>query len=233
MVVLLVALTFATFLLLNWYWMRSRRKNATTAAEITRNPDLAPARTNDPGFLFHPGHTWVRLEEDGTATLGVTDVIAHLAGRLASVDLPPPGIDLARTEEAWTLNSANGRKLTQKMPLSGKVIAANHSIRKEPGRLLDDPYGAGWLLKTTIRGLGAALRDLKGGPGAQARLDEIRTRLATRLQPALGHAALDGGTWVRAFGDELDDRQWRQFKEEILGDADKAPPPTPHLVRLP
>jgi len=233
MVVLLVVLTIATFLLLNWYWMRSQRKEATIKAQRMPSASPAPNLQDDQGILFHPGHTWVRLEEDGTATLGLTDVVAHLAGRLASIDLPPPGKKLSRDEAAWTLNSANGRKLAQTMPISGTVIAANNAIQQKPDRLLDDPYGTAWLLRTTIRGLGTALRNLQGGPGARARMDEIRMRLATRLQPALGHAALDGGVWVKAFGDDLDDIQWQQFKDEILGAPVHSQPVTPHTVRVP
>jgi len=233
MVVLLVALTFAAFLLLNWYWLRSHGKHATTTARIGHTPNHAHGRGDDTSLLFHPGHTWVRLEDDGTATLGVSDVVAHMAGRLATVDLPAPGEKMLRDNKAWALNSANGRNLAQTMPISGTVIAVNDAVRRVPELVLDDPYGKGWLLKTTVRGLGAALRHLQGGSGARARMDQIRMRLATRLQPALGHAALDGGTWVRAFGDELDDLQWQQFKDEILGAPEDQVTVTPHTVRIP
>ncbi len=233
MVVILVALTIATFLLLNWYWLRSHRKDATTTAQVTPQVIHAHGRGDNTDLLFHPGHTWVRLETDGTATLGVSDVIANMAGRLATVDLPPLGEKMHRDNKAWTLNSVNGRQIAQMMPISGTVIAVNDALRKEPDRLLDDPYGSGWLLRTTIRGLGAALRHLQGGDGVRARMDEIRIRLATRLQPALGHSALDGGTWARAFGDDLDDQQWQQFKDEIISTPEDLLPVMPHTVRIP
>jgi glycine cleavage system H protein len=231
MVPVLVILTMAAFLLLDLYWVHRKRKAAQTLTRACSSPD-GHALKGDEALYFHPGHTWVRLTPDGTATLGVCDVVAHLAGRLDEVQLPAPGRRMQQGQAAWTLTSARGRSLTQVMPLSGQVLATNDAVLRDPGLLLEDPYGNGWLVKTRIRNLESGLRHLLSGQAARQWMDRTRASLASTLQPALGHAALDGGTWHTAFGDDLDSDQWHQIRDEIVGAPGALAQPGPQPVRM-
>lgn len=233
MVALLVALTVAAFLLADWYWVRSRRKAAAFLSQVAASTANAREADDPAGLLFDPAHVWTRVETDGTATLGLTDVTAHLAGRVTQIDLPAPGRRLGRGRDAWTLFNARGRRLTQRMPFAARVLEVNEALRRRPDLLLTDPYDSGWLMRVKIRQPFTALKSLLRGSEARAWLDETRTQLATRLSPALGHAALDGGEWATAFGDELDDVSWERIRKELVNGKGPlgAVPPVP--MRIP
>jgi len=231
MVPVLVILTIAAFLLLDVYWVHRRRKATRTLIRACSASEENLSAGETPLF-FHPGHTWVRLAEDGTATMGVCDVVAHLAGRLDEVQLPEPGKKMHQGQTAWSLTSANGRHLSQVTPLSGEVLKTNKEVLRNPGLLLEDPYGRGWLVKTRISNLETGLRNLLGGHAAHQWLDRSRTSLASMLQPALGHAALDGGTWQIAFGDELDEDQWQNIRDAMVGSPGALAHPGPQPVRM-
>src|SRR5512138_142319 len=50
-----------------------------------------------PGVHLHPGHTWARIEKDGTVTVGIDDFAHKLVGP-AAVELPTVGAHVAQGE---------------------------------------------------------------------------------------------------------------------------------------
>ncbi|MGA7912945.1 MAG: glycine cleavage system protein H [Candidatus Dormiibacterota bacterium] len=90
---------------------------------------------------------WARFEEDGTVTLGMTDVAQTKAGKLVSILFKAPGKVLRSGQSAATIESAKwvGPFPT---PLSGEIVANNEeTFGKDILMANRDPYGAGWLLR--------------------------------------------------------------------------------------
>lgn len=101
-------------------------------------PELAYDVEND---------VWARFEEDGTVTLGMTDVAQTKAGKLVSILFKAPGKVLRSGQSAATVESAKwvGPFPT---PLSGEVVATNEGAFNRDILIANrDPYGEGWLVR--------------------------------------------------------------------------------------
>ncbi|MDR7392611.1 MAG: glycine cleavage system protein GcvH [Armatimonadota bacterium] len=108
---------------------------------------------------------WVRLEADGTVTLGMTDPAQAQAGRIVNLTFKPVGRLLRRGQSAAIVESAKwvGPFPT---PLTGEVVAVNEGFRRDPLLANKDPYGAGWLVRLRPTHLQEELRELLTGQEA-------------------------------------------------------------------
>lgn len=94
---------------------------------------------------YTPTHEWVRLEPDGTLTVGITDFAQDSLGELVFLQLPEPGRQLKAGEESAVVESVKAASDVYS-PAAGAVIEANQVLVNEPGRVNQDPYGA-WLFR--------------------------------------------------------------------------------------
>lgn len=97
-------------------------------------------------YYWPEKHVWARLEDDGTVTIGITDVAQHLAKGIISVTPKKVGRPLQRGKSAGTLESGKwvGPVNT---PISGELVAVNTELQTNPGLINQDPYGAGWFAR--------------------------------------------------------------------------------------
>lgn len=91
-------------------------------------------------------HEWVRLEDDATVTIGITDYAQEQLGDIVFVQLPEVGRRLVRGEEAVVIESVKAAA-DIKMPVTGEVIAVNESLESAPETVNRDPQRTGWFLK--------------------------------------------------------------------------------------
>lgn len=91
-------------------------------------------------------HEWVRVEDDNTITIGITDHAQNLLGDLVFVELPETNKKAQSGEEIAVVESVKTAADVYS-PLSGEVVAVNEQLASEPGRVNQDPYGAGWLFR--------------------------------------------------------------------------------------
>jgi len=218
MVVILVILTAAAFVTIEWY-VSHRRK---TAAQVIRARSPMPLGRDKAGvlslegFLFHPGHTWVLVHDDGLASVGVTDFAANFAGDVSGIELPNEGDRLQQGQPAWTLVSARNRRLQQLMPIDGRVLATNRDLLRDPDLAQRAPYEAGWILRVKPRNLPSSLSNLLPARAARAWVDATRARITAQLSPSLGSLAHDGGDWAAGFGDRIDDADWEELRRGLF-----------------
>jgi glycine cleavage system H protein len=91
-------------------------------------------------------HEWVRVEEDGTVVIGITDYAQSSLGDITFVELP-------ETDESFESGDTFGVVESVKaasdlyMPLAGKVIETNEALMDSPESVNSDPYGEAWLLR--------------------------------------------------------------------------------------
>lgn len=100
-----------------------------------------------PGDLkFAQSHEWVRVEDDGTLTIGISEYAQEQLGDLVFVETP----EIDRVCEA-----AEGIAVVESVkaasdiyaPVNGTVIDANGALADNPELVNTDPYGAGWIFK--------------------------------------------------------------------------------------
>lgn len=103
--------------------------------------------SNVPADLrYTKSHEWVRIESDGTMTVGITDHAQAELGDLVFVEVPEVDRELKASEACAVVESVKAASDVY-APISGTVVAANEKLADAPELLNDDPYGEGWLFR--------------------------------------------------------------------------------------
>jgi glycine cleavage system H protein len=96
--------------------------------------------------FFADTHEWLRLEADGTATIGVSDFAQQALGDIVHASLPSVGQQVRLGEACCVLESVKTASDVY-APITGKIIAINERLASTPEEINDAPYGSGWLFK--------------------------------------------------------------------------------------
>ena len=88
-------------------------------------------------------HQWVRLQEDGTAQIGITDTAQNALGDIVFIELPAVGATFAAGEQAALVESVKSASDVY-CPISGEVVAVNGVLDGSPETVNESPYDAGW-----------------------------------------------------------------------------------------
>jgi glycine cleavage system H protein len=91
-------------------------------------------------------NVWVRREDDGTVTLGMTAYACALAGEIVACTPKKPGGAVKLNKSAATVESGKWVGPV-KSPVAGEVVAVNAAVAGNPKSINADPYGNGWLVK--------------------------------------------------------------------------------------
>ena len=94
---------------------------------------------------YAESHEWVRVEADGSVTIGITDHAQEALGDLVFVELPQVGTDVAAGKEVAVVESVKAAADVY-APISGKVLAVNDAVTDAPESVNQDAYAA-WLFK--------------------------------------------------------------------------------------
>ncbi|TRX73156.1 glycine cleavage system protein GcvH [Pseudomonas mangiferae] len=94
---------------------------------------------------FTEDHEWLRVEADGSITVGITAYAQDALGDVVYVQLP----DLQRYEKGSDASTVESVKAASSvyMPLTGEVIAINEGLNDSPERVNEDPLGEGWFFR--------------------------------------------------------------------------------------
>ena len=95
---------------------------------------------------YAKSHEWVRREEDGSYTVGITEHAQELLGDMVYVELPEVGDDVVAGDECGVVESVKAASDIYS-PVTGEVIAINEKLADAPEKVNKDPYGAGWLFR--------------------------------------------------------------------------------------
>jgi glycine cleavage system H protein len=94
---------------------------------------------------YTPSHEWVRIEADGTLTVGITHHAQDLLGDMVFIESPAVGRALSKGEECAVVESVKAASDVY-APVAGEVIAANGDVESSPEQVNQDAYAA-WLFK--------------------------------------------------------------------------------------
>lgn len=103
--------------------------------------------SNIPAELkYVASHEWLRMEDDGTITVGITDHAQDLLGDIVFIELPEVGDTVAVDDEIAVVESVKAASDVY-APITGEIVAINDSLEDEPEIVNSDPYGDGWFFK--------------------------------------------------------------------------------------
>ena len=100
-----------------------------------------------PGELkYNKSHEWVRQEDDGSLTIGITDHAQELMGDMVFIELPELEAELEAGQDCAVVESVKAASDVY-APVSGSVIAVNEGLTDAPETVNNDPYGEGWMFR--------------------------------------------------------------------------------------
>jgi glycine cleavage system H protein len=94
---------------------------------------------------YTKSHEWVRIESDGTLTVGITHHAQDLLGDMVFVENPAVGRNLNAGEECAVVESVKAASDVY-APVAGEVVAANSEVESSPEKINQDAYDA-WMFK--------------------------------------------------------------------------------------
>jgi len=219
MTVLLVLLTFVTFLLIDHFHSRKQVVPAMQVAKREAPPRLAPSLVG--GFQvpeklrFHPGHTWALSESPSLVRIGLDEFASKLTGKVERITLPQRGQWLRQGQKVWTLHR-DGTAVDMVSPIEGSVADINEAVVHNPELALKDPYGEGWLVTVQSPDAKTNFRNLLGGALARWWTEESASRLQRLMPATLGALAQDGGVAVDNLAAQIPDKDWGTLAKEFF-----------------
>lgn len=106
--------------------------------------------SNAPSNLsYTKTHEWVRLQDDGTVTMGITDHAQDLLGDVVFIDVPAAGRRFKSGEACAVIESVKAAADVY-CPVSGEVVEANSALADSPEQVNKDSYGQGWLMRLRL-----------------------------------------------------------------------------------
>jgi glycine cleavage system H protein len=92
---------------------------------------------------YTASHEWVKLNADGTVTVGITEHAQDLLGDMVFVETPAVGRTLAAGEECAVVESVKAASDVY-APIAGEVVAANAEVEASPEIINQDAHAA-WM----------------------------------------------------------------------------------------
>jgi glycine cleavage system H protein len=211
MTVLLVVLTIAVFLTVDWLLHRGKMPVAATRA-------TSPAVRLPSGVFFARSHTWLNLFPSGHAWLGVDDFVSRLLDQPALRFRVEPGTHVTRGEPLLELEE-DGRTLTIRSPIDARVVGLNPVLASDPGTLQSAPFSDGWVCEL-IPDRHSDVKSMMLGAESQnwmqrefGRLRDLFAGAGGVLEPAM---LQDGGPPVAGAMRQADEEIWQRFDREFL-----------------
>ena len=94
-------------------------------------------------------HEWIRMDSADSGTVGITHFAQEQLGDIVFVELPEIGRRLRQGDDAAVIESVKAAAEC-KSPVSGTVTEVNTALADEPGKVNQDPTGAGWFFKLKL-----------------------------------------------------------------------------------
>jgi glycine cleavage system H protein len=103
--------------------------------------------SNIPADLkYTQSHEWIRVEADGTLTIGVTDHAQEALGDIVFLELPEAGRSLSAGEACAVIESVKAASDIYS-PIAGAVTEVNSALASQPELVNKDAYGTAWMLR--------------------------------------------------------------------------------------
>lgn len=220
MTVILVLLTFAIFLMIDYARGEKLAKQPVVRAAAKETaPRVVPALVA--GFQvpenvrYHAGHTWALSESQDLIRVGMDDFASKLVGKIENIALPQRGRWVRQGQKIWTI-FRDGKSVDMVSPIEGTVTDVNEAAAKNPDLARKDPYGDGWLLKVQAPDAKVNFRNLLGGELARLWTEASAMRLQKRIPVMATALAQDGGVAVDDLTAHMPDEDWAAMTKEFF-----------------
>ena len=216
MSILFVLVMFLLCISINYFYGYQKDKVAATPAPQPGKPEMIRdgAIELPKGYAFHHGHTWVLDEGRQNVRVGVDAFAANLLGKIDRIEVTPHDRWVRQGQKIWSVQSGD-TIVEMAAPVEGMVTSVNPRVLKDPNRVVDDPYGDGWILTLQAPQLATCLKNLLPVQMVRSWMHNSLERVGALCTE--GATALDGGHPVRgALLHASPDARRRMIKEFFL-----------------
>lgn len=114
------------------------------------------------GVFVSRNHTWVNIELNGTARVGLDDFFRKIVGKIDLVELPKPNREIRKGETLFSIRR-NAHTIDISSPISGKVTLVNTEHLEHPELIALNPFELSWMCCIEPSSLAEELRSMKIG----------------------------------------------------------------------
>ncbi|MCC7236293.1 MAG: glycine cleavage system protein H [Bryobacterales bacterium] len=220
MTVILVLLTFAAFILLDWILeekpvVTPMPEVAATHARVTPLLDSVEGFHTPANVRYHPGHTWILRERKGYARVGMDEFAAALSGGIERLELPRSGQWIRQGQRVIAV-TRQGERVELVSPTEGEVVEINEEVLRNPALLRQQPYEKGWLFAVHVPDEESTSRNLVPTNLVRAWMSEA-VHAVYALQPqAAGAIAADGARPAADLLANLPEIPWQSNAAEFF-----------------
>ncbi len=116
-------------------------------------------------------NTWVRVIDDSTVVIGMTDIAQNLAGPLLHAKTKKVGTVRKQGKPIATVES--GKYVGPvKAPVAGEITKINDALSGDAGMINRSPYNSGWIVEMKADNLADELSNMVSGDDAVAAYKE-------------------------------------------------------------
>ena len=105
--------------------------------------------TVEKDYKFASSHEWVKNNNDGTVTIGISDHAQGLLGDVVFVELPEEGDEIVAGEQFTLVESVKAASDVY-APVSGEIIEINEELEDSPESINESAFVDGWIVKVKV-----------------------------------------------------------------------------------
>ena len=91
-------------------------------------------------------HEYVRTNDDGSVTVGISDSAQDQLGDMVFIELPEVGQTVTAAEACAVVESVKAASDVY-APVGGEIVEVNEALVDSPETVNQDAYGEGWLFR--------------------------------------------------------------------------------------
>jgi len=199
------------------------QKQLKPKVHITHLPasdDFIQGEFSIPGGVFiAKNHTWVSMNQEGIAKVGIDDFAQKLIGKVSSLELPNLGMTIKAGQPLFTIKQGN-RTVTFSSPVSGKVAQVNTLLQDNLDALEITPYERNWVCALDAENLDNEIKEMTIGKSAvtffQDDIEKFKTMFMELLKSEKkSDEYLEDGLFIGQLGD-LTDVNWNKIIAEFF-----------------
>jgi len=145
------------------------QKQLKPKVHITHVPasdDFVKGEFSIPGGVFiDKNHTWLSINQEGIAKIGIDDFAKKLIGKIDSIELPNLGMNVKAGQPLFTVKQGN-RVVAFNSPVTGKVSQLNTLLVDDLSALEITPYERNWICALDTDKIDDEIKEMSIGKSA-------------------------------------------------------------------
>ena len=114
------------------------------------------------GIFISQNHTWVNVEMNGTARVGIDDFARKIIGKIDKVELPKLNAEIRKGDLLFSIKHGS-HSVDLASPISGKITLLNTEHIEHPDWIASKPFELSWMCCIEPSNLSEELHSLKIG----------------------------------------------------------------------